>query len=290
MSGPPGNKILSQHALAATIGVVIICYNEERIIRHALASVAGWAAEIVIVDSQSTDNTVAICREFTDKIHIQPWRGFSEQRNFALGQMTSDWVFILDADEVVTPALAQEMRAAITGAADEPGDVAPVAFRMPRRSWFCGRFLQWGGNYPDHVLRLLRRGGGEYGERFVHEALQISGPTGQLREPLLHYTYPTLDIYFGKFDHYSRLGALQMQRDGKRWQGGAMLLRPVTAFISRYLVKRGYRDGWPGLLYAMLAAHQVFAKHARLWELERLTEHEAQLHKSLVDVAGDTKL
>lgn len=280
---------MSQPAPSTTIGVVIICCNEERIIRHALAGVAGWADEIVVVDSQSTDNTVAICREFTDKIHIQPWSGFSAQRNFALGQMTSDWIFILDADEVVTPALAQEMRAAITDAADGAGEAAPVAFRMPRRSWFCGRFLQWGGNYPDHVLRLLRRGSGEYGERFVHEALQVNGPTGQLREPLLHYTYPTLDVYFGKFDHYSRLGALQMQREGKRWQASAMFLRPVTTFISRYFVKRGYRDGWQGLLYAMLAAHQVFAKHARLWELERLAEHEAQLRKSLADATGNSK-
>ena len=273
---------MSQHV--ATIGVVIICYNEARIIRHALASVAGWADEIVIVDSQSTDSTVAICREFTDKIHIEPWRGFSAQRNFALAQMTSDWIFILDADEVVSAALAQEMRAAVTGA-PEQGEAAPVAFKMPRRSWFCGRFLQWGGNYPDHVLRLLRRERGEYGERFVHEALQVDGTVGQLREPLLHYTYPTLDIYFGKFDHYSRLGALQMQHEGKRWSGGAMLSRPVGTFISRYLLKRGFRDGWQGLLYAMLAAHQVFAKHARLWELERLAEHEAQLQKSLADAA-----
>lgn len=272
-----------------TIAAVIICKNEERIIRHALKSIAGWVDEIVVVDSESTDNTVAICREFTDQVYVRPWAGFSAQRNFALEQVKGDWVFILDADEVVPAALAQEIQDAVAtaqraleeGKTGTSSDAPPTAFRIPRRSWFCGRFLQWGGNYPDYVLRLLRRGSGEYGERFVHETLAISGTVGYLREPLLHYTYPTLELYFKKFDHYSQLSALQMQRDGKKWQAGAMIFRPGITFLLRYLVKRGYRDGWQGFLYAALAGFQVFAKYARLWELERLSEHESQLNASL---------
>ncbi|MBV9866866.1 MAG: glycosyltransferase family 2 protein [Abitibacteriaceae bacterium] len=287
------SSVMADNALRqqerATIAAVIICKNEERIIRHALKSIASWVHEIVVVDSESTDNTVAICREFTTQVYVRPWAGFSAQRNFALAQVSSDWVFILDADEVVPAALAQEIQEAVVttqkalhaGQGNSAPDAPPTAFRIPRRSWFCGRFLQWGGNYPDYVLRLLRRGSGEYGERFVHETLAVSGTIGYLREPLLHYTYPTLELYFKKFDHYSQLSALQMQRDGKKWRAGAMLFRPGVTFFLRYIVKRGYRDGWQGFLYAALAGFQVFAKYARLWELEHRAEHESQLNASL---------
>jgi len=151
-----------------TLSVIVITKNEEESIRDCLESVV-WADEIIVVDSGSTDNTVAICREYTSKVFVTGWPGFGAQKNHALEMTTSDWVLSLDADEGVTPELRAEIQAAIS----DPG--ANVAFKMPRLSNYCGRYMRHSGWWPDYIIRLFRRGQGHFSNDLVHEHLIVNG-------------------------------------------------------------------------------------------------------------------
>jgi hypothetical protein len=154
-------------------------------------------------------------------------------------------------------------------------------YRFPRRSWFCGRFLGWGGNYPDYVTRLFRRGAGTYSERAIHETLVFEGRCGQLATPLLHYTYPTIEHYLAKLNHYSYLNAVQVSRQGEKFRSRKLFTGPLTSFFTRYVLKRGYRDGWQGFVYAALAGVSVFCKYLQLWDIERREIHEKARLESL---------
>jgi len=252
----------------ATLSVVIITYNEEANLGHALESVEGLVrdsgGEIVVVDSGSTDGTAEIARSFGAKVFAHPWDGFAAQRNWALEQATSEWVLPLDADEVVTPELAEEIRQALASGRQVNG------YWLARKNHFLGRWMRHGGFYPDPKLRLFRRGAGQFENRLVHEPLQVSGPTASLREPLIHNAYPTLEGYIQHMNHYSSLGAQMARNEGYR---GLMLLdvalRPLATFAYNYVVRLGFLDGREGLLLHLYHAVYVSWKYAKLWELGR---------------------
>lgn len=244
------------------LSVAIITFNEEANIRRTLESVS-WADEIVVLDSGSTDQTVSICKQYTDKVFHQEWLGFSRQKNAAIERTTREWVLSLDADESVEPALADEIRAIISS----PDSYD--AYWIPRKTYFLGKWVRHGGWYPDYNLRLFRRGKGRFMERAVHEALHVEGKHGRTNHALEHHTYPDLTSYITKMNRYSSLAVEVMAEKGitgfKR-SAFNMTLRPLFTFVLRYFFRLGFLDGKRGLVLNLLHSYYVFAKYAKAWE------------------------
>jgi glycosyltransferase involved in cell wall biosynthesis len=244
------------------LSVAIITRNEEANIRRTLESVK-WADEIVVVDSGSTDGTVAICREYTDKVIHQDWLGFSRQKNLAIERTTGDWVLSLDADEPVEPALAEEIRRILS----RPD--ALDGYRIPRKTFFLGKQVRYGGWYPDHNLRLFRRGKGRFEDRVVHEAIKVQGTIGNTRHALLHYAYPDLTSYMSSINKYSSLAVSVMAEKGvDNFKSGwvNILFRPAFTFLLKYFIRLGFLDGKRGLVLNLFHSYYVFAKYAKAWE------------------------
>lgn len=241
------------------LSAVVITLNEERHLRRCLESVA-WADEIVVVDAESQDKTVQVAREFSDRVIVRPWAGFTAQKNFALEQAAGDWIFSLDADEEAAPELREEIMALVTDARAADG------YAVRRQNMFLGRVIRHGGLYPDWQIRLFRRGRARFGERAVHESVTVEGPVGRLQGHLVHRSYEGVADFIDRANRYSSLAAEQMVREGRRVRAGDLLLRPLGRFLSMYVVKRGFLDGRRGLLLATLYAYYVFMRSAKLWE------------------------
>jgi glycosyltransferase involved in cell wall biosynthesis len=244
------------------LSVTIIAWNEEERIRGCLESVA-WADEIVVVDAESTDKTVSLAREFTDKVWVRPWPGFGVQKNFALDQATGQWILSLDADERVTPELAERIRAIVRD--DGPAD----GYAIPRRNLFWGAWVRHGGLYPDYQRRLFRRGAGRFVEDAVHESVGVVGRVETLAEPLLHQSYRDLEDFVRRSNRYSTLAASDWLRRGRRVTVPGLLMKPLGRFLSMYIIQRGFLDGWRGLVLAVLYAEYVFLRMAKAWEARR---------------------
>lgn len=252
--------------MAPKLSIAIITYNEEANIRRTLESVT-WADEVVVLDSGSTDGTLAICREYTDRVIHRDWLGFARQKNAALEQTTGDWVLSLDADEPVEPMLAQEIRNIIASPAARDG------YLIPRRTFFLGKEIRHGGWYPDYNLRLFRRGRGRFEDRAVHEAITVQGAVGRTRSAILHYAYPDLASYMASINKYSSLAVSVMDERGigrfkTSWVN--ILLRPIFTFVLRYVFRLGFLDGKHGLVLNLFHSSYVFAKYAKAWEHARL--------------------
>jgi glycosyltransferase involved in cell wall biosynthesis len=245
-----------------TLSVCIICFNEERNIGRCLES-AAWAEEIIVVDSMSTDKTVEIARSFTDRVYQRPWTGYQAQKQYALTKATGDWVLSLDADEEVTKKLQEEIR----GKIKEPQ--AKDGYRIPRRSFYQGRWINHSGYYPDRQLRLFRRDRGHWTGRGVHERIEVKGSVGDLKNDLLHYPYKgVLSGQIQTVDNFSGLMAKDMYTAGKRFHLASLLLRPLFKFLEVYLLKKGFLDGLAGFIIAISSAYAMFARYVKLREFE----------------------
>jgi glycosyltransferase involved in cell wall biosynthesis len=239
--------------------VTVIAWNEEERLRDCLLSVP-WADEIVVVDAESTDKTVQLAREFTDRVWVRPWPGFAQQKNFAIAQATGDWILSLDADERVTPELGARIRRIL--AEDGPAD----GYRLPRRNVFWGAWVRHGGLYPDYQLRLFRRGAGRFVEDQVHESAEVGGRVEALVEPLEHKSYRDLEDFVRRSNRYSTLAAQDWLRQGKPLRIVDLVTKPLGRFCTMYLARGGFLDGWRGLVLAVLYAHYVFLRMAKAWE------------------------
>ena len=245
-----------------TLSVVMVTLNEEANLARTLESVR-WADEIVIVDSGSTDRTVDIAKSFNAKVFTEPWKGYAAQKNSAIEKATGDWILALDADEVVEPALANEIRSALAGDGDRF-----AGYRIPFKHHFLGRWLRRGGQYPDRKIRLFRRGKGRFGERVVHESVQVEGAVAELKHAILHYGYTTLRAYIGTMNRYSTLAAEQIVKDHKQtWFWFDIWFRPVITFKWRFFFRLGFLDGREGFLFHLYHALYVSWKYAKAWEL-----------------------
>jgi glycosyltransferase involved in cell wall biosynthesis len=242
-----------------SLSVSIVTLNEEERLRACLESVV-WAAELVVVDAGSSDKTVAIAREFTDRVFFRAWDGYGAQKNFALGQCHGDWILSLDADERVSDALREEIEGTLRNGGPE------VGFYLPRRNLFHGRWMRHGGLYPDWQLRLFRRGRGAFGERAVHESVRVDGPTRRLGAPLIHESYRSIGDAVARLNRYSDLAATDLGPTGGGGSLGDLLVRPAWRFVSMYLLRAGFLDGWRGLVLAGLHAHYVFLRAAKVRE------------------------
>jgi glycosyltransferase involved in cell wall biosynthesis len=254
-----------------TISVAIVAMDEEANIGRTLASVR-WADEIVLVDSGSKDRTCEIAREHGAHVVAEPWRGYVAQKQYAIELCTKDWVLLLDADEEVSPGLAEELRAAIAG----PN--AASGYKLPRKNLFLGRWIRHGGFYPDPKLRLFRRGQGFVTGHDPHDRCELKpGVTGdvpqetrQFSNALIHYTYPTLTLYLGHMNRYSSLGAqLAVAKGHRSFSFINIVLRPLATFVYNYFIRLGFLDGREGLLLHMYHAGYVSWKYSKTWELSR---------------------
>ena len=256
------------------VTATVITFNESANLRAALESVS-WADEIVGVDSESTDVTAAIARGFTDQVVVRPWPGYIAQKNFAAEHATHDWILSLDADERISPALAEEIRAQLR----QPGGpatrtlrggvetAAAAGYRMPRVTFHLGRWIRSTDWYPDYQLRLYDRRRARWAGRYVHESVTADGPVVDLRGEILHYAYRDLAHHFQTMDRYTTLAARQMFEDGRRAGLLDLAVHPPAAFLRNYVLRGGFRDGIPGLIVSAMNARYVGLKFAKLWEL-----------------------
>ena len=242
--------------------VTVITRNEAANIAAALDSVA-WADERIVVDSFSTDDTAAIARAHGARVETRDWAGYSDQKNYAADLATHDWILSIDADERVTADLAREIRELLSG---EP---AARGYRIPRVTWYLGRWIRSTDWYPDYQLRLYDRRVGRWNGRLVHESVSIKGQPGLLRHDLEHYAYRDISHHLATIDRYTSLAAEQWMSEGRRTSALGALAHAKLAFLRNYLLRGGFRDGAAGLIVSTLNAYYVFLKLAKLWEKQR---------------------
>jgi glycosyltransferase involved in cell wall biosynthesis len=242
--------------------VTVITRNESAHIAAVLRSVA-WADEIVVVDSRSTDDTVAIARQHATRVEVRDWPGYSAQKNYAAELAAHDWILSIDADERVTPELGAEIRELLER------DPPARGYRVPRVTWYLGRWIRSTDWYPDYQLRLYDRRAGRWNGRVVHESVDLQGQPGVLRHDLQHYAYRDLSHHLSTIDRYTTLAAEQWLAEGRRTNALEAAVHPPLAFLRNYVLRRGLTDGGPGLLVSALNSYYVFLKLAKLWELQQ---------------------
>jgi glycosyltransferase involved in cell wall biosynthesis len=248
------------------VSAVIITYNEEKNIRRCLESLK-FADEIIVVDSESKDKTVSIAREYTGKIYIQKWLGFARQRKFTCKLASSEWVLIIDADEMVTPELAEEINKKIDAFPEIDG------YWIKRRSKFLGRWIEHAWQ-PDWVLRLFKKEKGIIEEKQVHEGVSLKGETSRLKGKIEHYPFENLSHNLKKLDTYTTLSAFEMEKKGKAGILMKLLFSPVLGFFKFYIIKQGFRDGIPGLILSVIHSFYIFIKYAKYWEMKNKARRE----------------
>jgi len=257
------------------LSVTIITKNEAAHVADAIDSVA-WADDIIVVDSESTDDTAAIAARHRARVVVRAWPGYAAQKNYAASLAACDWILSLDADERVTPALADEIRAMLAGA---PGH---AAYRIPRVTWHLGRWIRTTDWYPDHQLRLYDRRTAEWTGRYVHEAVAVRGTVGELRGELQHFAFRDISDHLETIDRYTTYAARQMHEGGRSAGWAQIVVHPPLAFLRNYILRGGVRDGVVGLIVSAMNSYYVFLKFAKLWELQ----HTAPVNH---EVTKDTK-
>ncbi len=244
------------------ITVTIITLNEEANIGACLESVAGWADEIIVSDSGSSDRTPDICRSHGARVFEDEWLGFGAQKNLCQSRARNDWIFNIDADERAAAGMGEEIARAL-----ERGGAA--GYYVPRKNYFGDKWVRRCGWYPDYNLRLYRKDAGRFTERAVHEAVVVDGPTERLRTPLIHRTYSGVDDYLRRMERYSRLAAEEMLREGRSTGAGDLILRPGFTFIKMFLLRGGALEGRTGLVLSWLYARYTYSKYEKLRALIR---------------------
>lgn len=238
------------------ITATLITRNEEENLPRALASLA-LADEVVVVDSGSTDRTVELARQHGARVVEHPWTSFDTQKNFAASLAAYDWILNLDADEVLSPELIAELQAW----KQRPANA--VAYRMPRKARYLGRWILHSGWYPDYKVRLYRRDRA----RFVgslHESVIADGPVGQFQGEILHYTCDSLNDHLAKVNFFTSLAARELHAQKHRHWLLPLLIQPPLTFLRTYLFQQAFRDGYQGFLIAAMAGFYVFLKYAKL--------------------------
>ena len=243
------------------LSVIVITKNEAFHIGRCLDSVS-WADEIIVLDSGSDDNTVEICQRYTDKVFVTDWPGFGIQKQRALDHAQGDWVFSIDADEVVSPELKAEIQAAMV-------ESSVNGYEIPRLSSYCGKQMRHGGWYPDYVLRLFRRKSGRFSDSLVHEKVLLEGSINRLITPLQHESFVNLEEVLHKVDSYSTLNAKMLYERGVKSSLSKAVIKALWNFFRTYIIKLSILDGSQGLMLALSNAEGTYYKYAKLLELQR---------------------
>jgi glycosyltransferase involved in cell wall biosynthesis len=242
--------------------VTVITHNEAPHLGEALESVS-WADEIIVIDSQSADDTVAVARRYTPHVEVREWAGYGTQKNYAHDRASHDWILSIDADERVTPRLKDEIQTLLRDAPRAQG------YRISRVSHYLGQWIRSTDWYPDYHIRLYDRRAARWSEHKVHESIECRGRVETLRGELLHYPYRDMSEHLAKIDRYTTLVAEQWAAEGRRTSALAAFIYPRLAFLRNFVLRRGFRDGHTGLLVSMLNSYYVFLKYAKLYEMSR---------------------
>jgi glycosyltransferase involved in cell wall biosynthesis len=245
----------------STISVCVITKNEAHNIVACLNSVA-WADEIIILDAESTDNTVELCKQFTNKISVAPWPGCGPQRKAIFDQATCDWVLFLDADERITPKLAEEIQATIR-------NPKCTGYEIPFQSYYCGKRIRFGDWMNEKHIRLFKRSATKIIPRLVHFGLDIQGKIGRLHGHIVHYSFPNVTTVINKMHSYSTYGAEHFFQAGKRTTFGSAVRHGLFAFIRGYILRFGFLDGRQGLMLAISIAEGAYYKYLKLLDLQQ---------------------
>lgn len=246
----------------APITALITARDEAEVLGAALDSVA-FCADVLLVDSGSTDATPEIARAKGARVLEHPYESPARQKNWALPHCRFEWVLILDADEIVTPELAEELRRVVAAGPTADG------YWIRRVNLFLGRPLKRGDWGRDAVIRLVARDRARYQDRLVHEEIDLAGPLPTLRAPMLHDTFRSFDQYWPKVFRYADHGARDLLRKGRSSGPAAIVGHPFWRFFRAYALRRGFLDGTHGLVAALLDGFTTYLKYARLWELRR---------------------
>lgn len=256
----------------AELSVVIITRNEEQNILRCLASVKPLAGEVVVVDSGSSDHTMELCREAGCRVFSREFDGYGRQKQFAVDQAMNDWVLSIDADEVISPELQEEIRLlmkampqANSQATTDP--LSPAGYRIPFALHFMGRILKHGGVGNEYHLRLFDRKQGGFTTVPVHEGVEVNGPTGTLKGRVIHYSYRNISHHFEKINTYTSQAAEGYVKRGKHFAKLWAVVKFPSSFMAFYFLKLGFLDGYPGFMWSFLAAVYATLKVAKTIEL-----------------------
>jgi glycosyltransferase involved in cell wall biosynthesis len=253
------------------LSVALATFNEERNLEECLKSVKEIADEIVVVDGSSSDETVKIARSFGAKVMIVPNKPiFHLNKQKAINECRGEWILQLDADEIVTPELAREIKEI---ANDVSQVQLPNAFWTKRKKMFLGKWIKKGGQFPDPVVRLFKKGKASLPCQSVHEQMVVEGEVGWLKTPLLHFPTPSFAVYITKDNRYSSLTALEMERKNlplNFWTAIEYLVwEPTRIFFSLYLRHLGFMDGFPGLIFATYSSLHPMTAYIKYWEIKK---------------------
>jgi len=251
---------VSQENALKNISVVIITRNEEDNIASCLESVK-WASEVIVVDSESTDRTPAICKHYHVRFYTMPWEGYSRQKNSAIEKSTKDWILSLDADERITPALKREIGMVLSSPGRKDG------YFIKRKNFFLGKWIKHCGWYPDQNLRLFKREKGVFGVREVHERVDLNGVAGYLENPMEHHTYTSITEFMKRLDHYSTLAARELLKENKTYGIHHIIFRPIYTFVYMYIIRSGFLEGYYGFILSVFYSFYTFSKYIKLREL-----------------------
>ena len=243
------------------LSVALLTFNSEGRLEEVLKSVEGIADEVVALDSGSKDRTLDILKAYGARVYQREFDNFVNQKNYLLSLVKEDWVLFLDDDEVLTPELSRSIK-------EELQSPAHAGYRLNRLTNYLGRWIRHAWS-PDWQLRLARRDKCRWVGSEVHERLEVDGSVGYLKGELLHYSYSSISQHLSKIDKYSTLYARGALRRGRRFSLLKLLTSPPGAFIRRYVLKRGFLDGFEGFILSAMASYYTFLKYLKLWELER---------------------
>ncbi len=256
------SKIRFFRIMSLPVSVPVITCNEERNLARCLESVRALGAEIIVMDSGSTDATQQIARDFGARWIHKDWQGYRDQKNAVLELCTQPWVLALDADEEVSLAMLNEILTFFRdGSAERFGGAS-----FPRKVWFLGRWIKHGDWYPDRKLRLVRRHGARWGGSPEHDRMEIPGKVLKCRGDLHHFSFPDMARYVSKINVFAGEYLQRQLAEGTRWSLFETLFRPAWRFFRAYILRRGFLDGFPGLWIAVSTAYQTFVRHSRLYE------------------------
>jgi len=232
--------------MSNSLSVVIITKNEENFIENAISS-AQFAQEILVLDSNSVDNTCDIAKKMGAKVMQNEWLGYGLQKNLALNLATNDWVFVLDADERITPELKDEILSVLKSPSHD-------GYKIARLNWFFGKAIRSCGLYPDYSIRLFNKNIGSFNEVPVHESVMISGKVAALKNHMIHLAYNDEEEFINKQKKYAQLST-------KKKNIFRALISPCWTFFKIYFIKLGFMDGRHGFIIAKVYAQYTFWKY-----------------------------
>jgi (heptosyl)LPS beta-1,4-glucosyltransferase len=256
------------------ISAVISAFNEEKNLERCLKSLS-FADEIVVVDNSSWDKTAEIAKKYTDKVFTQKNNpgAIDLQKNFGFEKATSDWVLSIDADEEISKELAEEIKKVLE---TKPSMLSQInGFWIPRKNFMFGKWIKENtGWYPDYQLRLFRKGQGRYESKAVHKDLFVEGETEKLKEHIIHHNYDSIEQYVKKILNYAPNEAEEYLRNGYKFSYFDVIRFPLNDFMSWFFARKGYKDGFHGLVLALMQAFYHFLVFAFIWEKQGFKEYD----------------